>query len=206
MNIFFDLDGTLIDSRWRLYTLFTELIKPSKITFDEYWKLKRSMFSNEWILDRIYSLNSNEIDDFNHAWLKKIEEPYLLNLDTCFDFTIKTITNLYQQNIYLFVVTSRQKEQAAILQLETLGLSPFFKDTLVTKQKSEKNDLIRSMGIKLDNSDYIIGDTGKDVQAGKQLGIKTVAVLSGFRNYESLIPYKPDLILSSISELPNIIT
>ena len=51
------------------------------------------------------------------------------------------------------------------------------------------------------NSDnWIIGDTGMDISVGKKLGIKTVAVLSGFQNLAVLSAYKPDYILKNIKE------
>ena len=41
MKIFFDLDGTLINSKMRLYSLFQELVSASNLSFDEYWNLKK---------------------------------------------------------------------------------------------------------------------------------------------------------------------
>jgi phosphoglycolate phosphatase len=48
---------------------------------------------------------------------------------------------------------------------------------------------------------WIIGDTGKDIETGKQLNIKTVAVLSGFLNKKSLTEYNPDKIVDSVLQL-----
>ena len=36
MNIFFDLDGTLLDSKERLYYLFQHLVPECKFSFEEY--------------------------------------------------------------------------------------------------------------------------------------------------------------------------
>ena len=52
----------------------------------------------------------------------------------------------------------------------------------------------------MSKNDWIIGDTGKDIETGQQLGIKTGAVLSGFLNLKSLLLYKPDLIINNIIE------
>ena len=40
-NIFFDLDGTLIDCSWRLYNLFQELNSASKLSYEKYWEINR---------------------------------------------------------------------------------------------------------------------------------------------------------------------
>ena len=45
MKIFFDLDGTLIDSKLRMYNLFQELVPQSNLTFVEYWEYKKNKFS-----------------------------------------------------------------------------------------------------------------------------------------------------------------
>ena len=50
MNLFFDLDGTLLNSRKRLYTLFQDLIPESKLSIDEYWDLKRDKIDHKTIL------------------------------------------------------------------------------------------------------------------------------------------------------------
>ena len=39
-NIFFDLDGTLIDCKKRLYNLFTDLAPSHGLTFEDYASLK----------------------------------------------------------------------------------------------------------------------------------------------------------------------
>jgi len=46
----------------------------------------------------------------------------------------------------------------------------------------------------------MIGDTGKDIQVGQMLGIKTCAVLSGFLNEKALLNYGPDLILPTAAD------
>ena len=50
MNLIFDLDGTLIDSRLRLYNLFQQLVPTSELTYQDYWAFKQEKVSNEDIL------------------------------------------------------------------------------------------------------------------------------------------------------------
>ena len=50
MNLIFDLDGTLIDSRLRLYKLFQQLVPTSELTYQDYWAFKQENVSNEDIL------------------------------------------------------------------------------------------------------------------------------------------------------------
>jgi phosphoglycolate phosphatase len=202
MKVFFDLDGTLIDSKIRVYTLFSNLVKTNKLSFEDYWNLKKSMFPNDWILENLYSYSFNDIKEFNSKWLINIEKEGYLKLDSCFNYTIDTLSTLKCNNLELFLITSRQNEREANSQIVKLGLSPYFKDIMITCHKVEKHELIRQKRIKVESSDYFIGDTGKDIETGKELGLITVGVLSGFRNYESLIKYNPDHIIKNISEFP----
>ncbi len=142
---------------------------------------------------------------FKNQWMELIEDDRFLNMDKPFHFTNNVLDQLFTQGNSLFVITNRQFQKKAIQQLEKYQLLHYFKKVFVTQQNFEKQALISTSNIVLTENDYFIGDTGKDIQAGKDLGLKTVAVLSGFRNYDSLITYKPDYILNNISELPQII-
>jgi len=197
-NIFFDLDGTLLDSKQRLYHLFVDLTNEF-ITIETYWDLKRKMYSNQWILSNLFSWNNFQISEFSENWMKLIEADQYLNYDNVFPFTNKVIENLYEK-YNLFVVTNRQNEIKAKEQLVQYQIFHFFNNVLVSQHEKEKTDLINSLKIKVTNNDFIVGDTGIDIQTGKKLGVKTIAVLTGFRNRAILETYKPDFIWSSIEE------
>ncbi|HMI79141.1 MAG TPA: HAD hydrolase-like protein [Ferruginibacter sp.] len=196
MKIFFDLDGTLIDSRERLYCLFQHLVPASVLTFDEYWNYKRKKTGHEEILKSIFSFSQSEVDLFQKKWMEQIELPQWLALDKPFNGVTDYLIAA-KKNYDLYLVTSRQFEDLALLQLTDYGWDDIFTNVFVTAQKSEKNDMIKKT-IVTGAADWFVGDTGKDIQTGKSLGIKTAAVLSGFLNKEKLMEYKPDIIIDTI--------
>lgn len=193
MNIFFDLDGTLIDSRRRLYQLFQHLAPESKLTFEEYWEFKRNKVSNETILTKEFRFGPERVDRFVNDWMGKIETSEFLDLDQNFPGMHAALERLKRQAT-LFVCTARQTRKSTIDQLERLGLLNYFEDAMITEQRVSKAKLIARISSLMPH-DWIIGDTGLDIQAGRALGINTCAVLSGFLNEASLRPYMPDLIL-----------
>ena len=197
MNIIIDLDGTLIDSKLRLYRLFQYLAPKSKLTFEQYWDLKSRKISNEIILKKELSYDNEMINKFVYNWMSLIEtKPYLV-LDSCFDGTHKALLKL--QNLgNLFLCTSRQLRQPTLDQLYNLNLLQFFKLILITEQRLSKESLIKESVLGLSGDDWLVGDTGKDILAGKSLNLKTCAVLSGFLNAESLNEYNPDIIHKSV--------
>lgn len=198
MKIFIDLDGTLIDSKLRLYELFQHLVQRSNLTFDGYWELKKNEICHQEILENHFNYSKGKIKNFQKNWLQKIEEPEWLSLDTLFDEVVPFLDNLKETND-LYIVTARQFKENVITQLNTLECSEFFIDVFVTRQKETKTNLIKK-AILVNEEDWFIGDTGKDIETGKELGINTAAVLSGFRNREVLSSYEPDILINSIIE------
>ena len=198
INIIFDLDGTLIDSRLRLYRLFQQLVPSSKLTFESYWALKRDKVSNEAILANDLGFDAVAIKRFVSDWMERIESPELLVFDTNFPSMHETLERL-SSLARLHVCTARQHRQAVIDQMDRLGLLTHLKSIMVTEKRKSKEDLIAAVP-ELGPQDWIIGDTGKDIQVGQVMGINTCAVLSGFLNEKSLKPYRPNLILQVATE------
>lgn len=193
MNLIFDLDGTLIDARLRLYRLFQKLIPTSQLSYEDYWTLKQQKVSNETILAKECNFNVADIERFVADWMELIEAPEFLAFDKVFPDVREALERLGMQ-AKLHVCTARQSRQPVLNQLECFGLLPYFDSIMVTQQIRGKNELIVNMR-DLAPQDWIIGDTGKDIQIGKLLGIRTCAVLSGFLSETSLVSYCPDLIL-----------
>ncbi|MFO0594771.1 MAG: HAD hydrolase-like protein [Myxococcaceae bacterium] len=207
VNVFLDLDGTLVDCRQRIHALFTELTAGygPPLGFDEYWALKRAQRSNPWLLEHRFQTTAAQRADFTAAWMREIEQPARLALDQPFPWTLGVLEALSSRHT-LFVVTDRQREDGAIDQAQRLGLARFLREVLVTQQRLDKAALIRSRVPVVTPADVLVGDTGRDVEAARQLEIRAGVVLSGVRSRESLARYAPDFILDSLAELPAILS
>lgn len=199
MNIFFDLDGTLIHSGPRLYYLFQQLVKESTLTYDEYWNFKRDKILHKDILAKEFNYSAEQIEVFVEQWMQRIELNEWLAYDKPFDGVTDFLREQTKNN-KLFLVTARQFESSALLQMKNFGWEGIFEDVFVTCQKNEKYEMIAN-AVSVKTEDWFVGDTGKDIQTGKKLGVKTAAVLSGFLSKESLIGYMPDVIVNSVLQL-----
>lgn len=197
MNVFFDLDGTLIDSKPRLYNLFKKLVPISNLTFDEYWDLKSNKIGHQEILASKYNYSNEMFREFNEIWMNQIETKQWLDFDKPFHGITEFLMDFKKNNHSLFIVTARQSEVFTLKQIDSFGWNGIFKKVLVTQQKTDKVELIKNENIVL-KEDWIIGDTGKDIETGKKLGINTAAVLSGFLNRKSLLLYNPDKIIDNV--------
>lgn len=197
MKIFFDLDGTLIDSKLRLYSLFQKLVPQSDLTYNEYWNYKKDKINHKKILKKYFKLNDCDIKLFQANWMKLIEDDYWLSFDKPFTGVTEYLNLLKDSGFKLYLVTARQKKEKVITQINIFGWHNLFEKILVTEQRYKKSDLIKpNLGNSINN--WMIGDTGMDIIEGKELKMSTIAVLSGFLSEKILEGYSPDKIVSTI--------
>jgi phosphoglycolate phosphatase len=203
-NIFFDLDGTLFDSRARVHALFCRLLgecAPGTVSpgFDEYWRLKRTNYRQAPLLAERYGFTPEMIATFRREWMARIEDPELLELDVPLVGVGALLERLSAEHA-LHVVTGRQHPERAAAQLEALGWSRHLSSLLATRQTVRKADLVRASVQGIGPQDMFVGDTGEDILAARELGVVAVAVLSGFLGCEALRNYGPDRIVESVEE------
>lgn len=197
-NIFLDFDGTLIDSKERLYRLFCDLVLSNEISFDEYWKIKGSGLTQSEMLKKYFNYSDARLKNFRHEWLREVESVDRLDTDAPLPGISDVLKNLSElKKVYL--VTARQNRTAVDNQLKLFGWKNYFQDVLVTCQSVSKSSLILKT-ISPNIFDFFIGDTGEDINAGKSLGVKTIAVASGVINKDLLSTYNPDYILDGLAE------
>jgi len=109
----------------------------------------------------------------------------------------------------LVIVTARAHRAALLSQLTKFDLHRHFHEVLSAPAGShvgaQKADLVRDYLARywlVGELHWIIGDTEADIEAGKLVGLRTVAVLSGIRDAEHLRKAEPDHLLNDIRELP----
>ena len=200
MKIIFDLDGTLLCAKKRLYELFLDLLENEHISYDSYWNLKFSGSKNVDILRNCFGYVDAKIDIFLINWMNKIESDYYLDMDVIIAGAEKTLEKYCEGN-ELYVCTARQSVSQVQKQLRNLGVFDFFQEVFVTEHKVSKEEVIKRSGIVFSKEDWMVGDTGYDINTGKRIGTNTCAVLSGFMSERSLGDYSPDLMIENVTYL-----
>jgi phosphoglycolate phosphatase-like HAD superfamily hydrolase len=198
-QIYLDLDGTLIDPRQRMHGLFMELVDGPVMDFDTYWQYKRIPTNQKDMLVRFYNYNDEQIKLFNTAWMQKIEDEKRLAMDQPFAGISERLQQL-AENHDLFVVTARQNPAYVTEQLSHFKWNNFFKEVLVTGQTCSKAELVQSVTTP-QSHDMFVGDTKDDIETGRQLGVKAIAVCSGFLSGDALRKYNPDFIINSMLDI-----
>lgn len=195
-NIFFDLDGTLVDSRLRQYNLMAELIHGFNMSFADYWLIKREKVNQADFLKNFFNYDSNEVKDFNCRWHDEIERIERMKLDTPLPNVGSVLRDLSMRN-KLYVVTARKSASLARQQIKSFGWDNYFDKILVTSQIMNKDALVNCV-IDVNESDYFVGDTGDDIVAGKMLGVGTIAVTTGVLSEKILKQYNPDFVIENL--------
>ncbi len=171
-TIFFDLDGTLVNPKKRLYKLFIEL-SGSNIGYDEYWKYKKKGLNQVQMLELVGYEFQHQL--FKKAWLEEVERQDLLSFDDVFDDVFSTLEFAKANSIRMIIVTNRQSYDNLMWELEKIGISDFFDEVITTYQKCSKDRAILSAEIDTTNA-FFVGDSKEDMDAAAALGISGVLI------------------------------
>jgi HAD superfamily hydrolase (TIGR01509 family) len=206
--ILFDLDGTIVNSKQAYKTaLKTALAETKQETVNPKLaqEIPKRLEQGLPINDLIDEINCKKflktyLQAYYQATLTKTKP--IPNID-------KTLQKLSRKAKLALITMRHTPKQQVKAELEKHGLAKYFQhittalDTSSPKPSPEA--LIQcAQQMAIPTSDCIVvGDSVADIKAGKNAGIKTVAVLSGLFSREELEKEKPDLILKNVTELPS---
>ena len=134
---------------------------------------------------------------------------------------IEILRALKHVGFKICIATMRYTKWVVESELKHLSVTPLV-DLLLTRQDlgvggtlgsleetvNQRARLVtRALGeVRLSHDDaFLVGDSWWDVRAGKKLGIRTVLVRTGFASYNDFSKEKPDLTVSSMNELREIL-
>lgn len=116
-----------------------------------------------------------------------------------------------EAGIRLGLITGKSRA-TAMMTLEKLGLLDSFKVIYagddVERQKPAPDALLlalNDLGATADDRVVMIGDSGADVIAGREAGVRTIAVRWGNPDHDELESSRPDDIVSSVAELSSLL-
>jgi phosphoglycolate phosphatase len=209
-TIFFDLDGTLIDTSERHYRVYKDILDfygiSNLLSKEEFWNQKRRGRKTSKLLPEISS--KEFIKKFMDEWLKRIEDQNYLRYDSLLGGSLGILSILKDKDD-LILVTLRNNKENLLWELNNFGLTSYFKEILVDLPVGLKNKvpLIKDYieRCSKENNLIIVGDTEADISTGKDLGILTIAVTYGIRSKEFLRKLKPNFCLANLSELLDIL-
>lgn len=208
-TVIFDLDGTLLDT-------LDDLMDSVNFSLDRYGFKKRSReeircFVGNGIRKLIErALPENYTDDDFEKVFEEFKQNYKVHCNDktkAYPGVIELLKKLKEKNIRTAIVTNKAKFAAD-------ALNDIYFDGLVdvvmgaVDGRPVKPDpymvecVLESSGAKKEETLYV-GDSQVDVMTGKNAGLRTIAVLWGFRNREELLEAGAEEFIEKPMELIN---
>ena len=206
MGIFFDLDGTIVDSREAYYEaarIAFQAMRQKPLEREASLEIPRRLERKQPITDII----KGDAHKFLQVYLNAY---YSITMEKTKPFpNVSTALKNLSGKAKLALITMRAfPKENVIKELEAFGIAKYFMYVMTAfdtdKPKPSPEALIKCVeALDVQMCDCIIvGDSISDIRAGKAAGIKTAAVLSGIFSRQELAKEKPDLIINDVTELP----
>jgi HAD superfamily hydrolase (TIGR01509 family) len=207
-GIILDLDGTLVDSRQAyLEAARTAFSAVGQQTVRVKMALEiPKRFELGLPLDDL--LPGVDVKEFRRTYLRAYYQAVAVMAKPLPDVanTLKKLS----EKAKLALTTKREVPSRVVVgQLKEFGFEGYFQAVITAcdkfSPKPSPDALIecsRKLGLRTSEC-AAVGDSIVDIEAGRRAGAKTVAVLSGIFTRDELKKEKPDLILKSVTELPD---
>ncbi len=205
-NIIFDLDGTIVDSKKDIAAAQLKVLQDYGINNyseeDLYPHIGKSL--HETFTTLLPPKLHNGIDEAS----KKYTDYYVPNsLNTTKLFPeIFEMLKILKQNEFRMAIATTKKGAGAVRVLNHFQISEYFvqiqgSDNIPYKPDPTIIELILTEQNWKKEETIMVGDTDKDIYAGKNAGIRTCAVTYGALKIEELTKYSPDIIINSPLEI-----
>jgi phosphoglycolate phosphatase len=217
-GLLIDFDGVLVDSTPAYMKATNDALKHFnyfKVPKDEVREFSLEIarrldqgIPRAKLLDGLVMSTPEKTIAFIDFWLQIWNKACLWEVELLPD-TPKILNNL-SQRFPLALVTLRYIEKSEIeAQLYRLKINAFLSSIITTldvkRPKPSPDSFLegaKKINVPIEEC-MVVGDSILDIRAGKASGAKTVAVLSGIFDENSLRNEKPDLVIKNISELPS---
>jgi HAD superfamily hydrolase (TIGR01509 family) len=147
---------------------------------------------------------------FGDAWEDALRERLQAGEVRLYDGVLETLTRLRAADKKVCLATNTPKRFVEI-KLSSLGLRRFFECVFTPQDEwgakptpKSLHYAMRKFGLSPQEA-LMVGDHAQDVQYGKNAGVRTAAVLSGYGSPKELRAANPDFLLASVSEVVRIV-
>ena len=203
--IVFDFDGTLVDSAKEIVDAYNESFTRNNLYKVPARTIKRHLGKfRETIIHKIYpSLGQRKIQKIAKDQNRLLD----ITKATAKPNIVKTLAELSKK--YTLAIASNAEHKTIVETLQKLEINPrFFKaivgmDNVKHRKPSTEplKKLEKALGSKIK---AVVGDTETDIQMAKDYNVMAIAVV-GTRTYKDLLKEYPDIIVTDLSELTELI-
>jgi HAD superfamily hydrolase (TIGR01509 family) len=212
-GLIFDLDGTLIDSVGTYYLMMESAFERLHWPRVHRELMRKAIKDGGFDWDLVLPAGAGRTTEELIASAREvIREMYPRVFEDDVDLVPGAeplLRKLHERNVKLGLVTSTLGRfiEFKLIPLKKCGLRDLFQSVItlddVKNRKPSGDPLVecaKRLGEHPEKCAYV-GDATVDIVAGKEAGMKTIAVLTGVDDYEALKAEDPDMILESVSQL-----
>jgi phosphoglycolate phosphatase-like HAD superfamily hydrolase len=203
LNIFIDLDGTILDVSQRYYyshSCAAKSVGCTPLPQTTYARL-RKYGRNETEIGRLLT---NRIEKYLSVWNKTIESKKALSKDRLQE-KITTCLQKLEINDALYLVTLRKNKSYLYDQICKFGLQNFFSDVLSGYTHDDpvlyKAELIKTKS----DGGLLVGDTEVDIAVARLLKFDSIIVTYGLRGKAFLRKKGAKVSATSVNELTKLL-
>jgi pyrophosphatase PpaX len=208
--VLFDLDGTLVDSSEAIIKAVEKALESKGLTCNRAKVARMIGLPLENIFGVLASnLSEQEIWQLVHEYRKYYMAHHLENT-TIHPSAQMVLRKLKAKGFKLGIITTKYREPVMDV-LSHFGIAELF-DVVVTGYEVIKHkpapDIVLEAAKRLrvdPKQCVVVGDSPLDVQAGKQAGTFTIAVLSTTYTRKQLESTKPTIVIEEFEEILNIL-
>jgi len=197
--IFVDLDGTLLEGKYRHFNCYRDIVLKyggNPLDINDYWKLKRNKTKRDVILKKSHFEGTYQ--DFFNDWLENIEKKNYLVFDKLKPKIKATLKKWRKISDQIVLITMRQSRKNLLWQLKKLGIIALFDEIILASIKEADSKFKSLSRFKFDRA-VLIGDTEEEIKAAKLMKITSIAISTGIREKKYLA--KADYLEEDISKI-----
>ena len=203
-GVLFDWDGTLVDSYEADSSAFLAMFKEMGIPWGQE-ELDRHYSPNWYRVYRAAKLPRARWDDADRAWRRQ----YAKHSPQLIAGARQVLVRLGRAH-HLGLVTSGDRDRVT-RQLRAFRLTQLFRARVCSGDTPEKKPHPAPLRLALQKlrlepaACVYVGDSPEDLQMAKSAGVRAIAVLGRFPTEKRLRAARPDFLLESIRELPEVL-
>ena len=206
--VFFDFDGTIVNSIADIVQAFNNTLEDIGLTRVEPESIRRIIGRPLHIMlqDLGYNVGHDQYQQFYRYYRRHYGYPRFLG--EFFPKMHELIQNLYREQVTMAVITTKHQNHIEEV-VDAYGLAKYFK-ILVGRHEDMKSKpaadqilfALNRLGLSAaTNKICMIGDVEDDVLAAKAAGLTSISVAWGYRNVDQLKLVHPDFLAETPEQL-----
>ncbi|MGM0587717.1 MAG: HAD family hydrolase [Bacteroidota bacterium] len=215
--LFFDIDGTLLSvNQSFVHKIIEQVLNQLNLPQPDIHQISFAGRTDRAIFSELLTREgAHHFNHFRDSYIRKLLDGLEEHHITVFSGVPKALAILSQSSPYQLGLLTGNFKQVGWHKVKQAGLDHYFSFGAFGCSDLDRADLVQRACQQLLNNPtssiseasqiMIIGDTPNDVRCGKLAGAQTIAVTTGIYNEDELSSAKPDYLIESLEQLPNLL-